>query len=283
MQTVIIMKGLPASGKSTFAKNLIQKEPGKYKRINKDDLREMLDSAQFSDKNEKFILNLRDHLIVEALESGYSVIVDDTNLAPKHEARIRDLVGDKATVTVHSFDISPEECIKRDAQRARSVGPSVIWQMYYQFLYKAPETPQKRPDFPFAIVCDIDGTLAHMKDRGPFDWKRVGEDEVDESVAIVLSSLAHMGHIVLLSGRDSVCRKETEEWLKAHNVAYDHLIMRAEGDNRADEIIKKEIFDKQVYPHWDVLFVIDDRPKVCRMWRSLGLKVFQVGDPHREF
>ncbi len=89
MKKVIILKGLPASGKSTWAKQRLAAEPGAYKRINKDELRAMLDDSHWSKGNERFVLRLRDHLIVAALEDGKHVIVDDTNLHPKHEQQIR--------------------------------------------------------------------------------------------------------------------------------------------------------------------------------------------------
>ena len=91
MIKVFLIKGLPASGKSTWAKKLITENPNSYKRINKDDLRAMLDDSKHSNDSEKFILQVRDSLILMAIEKGKHVIVDDTNLAPKHEARIRDL------------------------------------------------------------------------------------------------------------------------------------------------------------------------------------------------
>ena len=66
MKQVIILRGLPASGKSTYAKSLVKANPNNYKRINRDDMREMLDGYHFSKSNEKFVKKLRDWLIVEA-------------------------------------------------------------------------------------------------------------------------------------------------------------------------------------------------------------------------
>ena len=37
MKKVILLKGLPASGKSTWAKELIDKNPNAYKRVNHPD------------------------------------------------------------------------------------------------------------------------------------------------------------------------------------------------------------------------------------------------------
>src|SRR3990167_7392203 len=95
---VIILRGLPASGKSTWAKEQLEKFPGKYKVINKDLLRLMLDNSKHSNEREKFVLKFRDAIMLQSLADGYSVIIDDTNFAPKHEARIRQLVKDKAEV-----------------------------------------------------------------------------------------------------------------------------------------------------------------------------------------
>jgi hypothetical protein len=59
--------------------------------------------------------------------------------------------------------------------------------------------------------------------------------------------------------------------------------MRAAEDQRPDEIIKSELYDQHIRDRFNILGVIDDRPKVCRMWRGLGLPVFQVGNPDYEF
>jgi hypothetical protein len=53
--------------------------------------------------------------------------------------------------------------------------------------------------------------------------------------------------------------------------------MRTTGDGRSDEIVKKEFFDEHIMGKFNVFVVIDDRNRVCRMWRSLGLPLFNVG------
>ena len=81
MRKVTILRGLPASGKSTWAKEKVGKSNCAIKRINKDNLRAMLDSSKYSKGNESYILQLRDHILLTALDLGKSVIVDDTNFA----------------------------------------------------------------------------------------------------------------------------------------------------------------------------------------------------------
>lgn len=134
------------------------------------------------------------------------------------------------------------------------------------------------------VICDLDGTLAIMEKRGPFDWHRVGEDKLNQAVFDVISGLRNdLGYLVfVLSGRDAVCKKETISWLDKNLVCYDKLLMRDADDNRKDVVVKRELFD-QIKDKYDIRMVIDDRPSVCRMWRELGLFVLQVGDPHKEF
>ena len=59
--------------------------------------------------------------------------------------------------------------------------------------------------------------------------------------------------------------------------------MRKPRDGRGEDVVKAEIFDNQIASKYNVLGVIDDRPKVLRMWRAKGLTTFAVGDTDREF
>ena len=133
-------------------------------------------------------------------------------------------------------------------------------------------------DLPDAIICDIDGTLAHMKDRGPFDWARVGEDVLDDNIAHILYLYQYetSAEIILMSGRDEICRDITEEWLDHNSVDYSTLHMRPKHDNRKDSIVKRELYEQYIKGKYNVLFVLDDRQQVVDMWRDLGLKCLQV-------
>lgn len=59
--------------------------------------------------------------------------------------------------------------------------------------------------------------------------------------------------------------------------------MRTNNDNRSDEIVKRELYEKNIKNKYNVRFVVDDRPKVVRMWRSLSLFVFDVNQRNCEF
>lgn len=306
MSKVLILKGLPASGKSTFAKKLvsgdIQAMGNNWKRVNKDDLRAMIDNSHWSKQNERLVLAIRDLIIVEALSAGANVVVDDTNLDPRHETAIRELVASfKPTIEIKTFyDVTVEQCLERNIKRANPVREHVIWDMYNRYLRKADEVvvndssvkytpPAGKPK---AILVDVDGTLAHMTAEGrlrfgrqaPFMWGNVMEDAVDEVVANLVRNYYERdvmddnpAQVIIMSGRDSVCRDLTEDWLKANKIPYDQIFMRKKGDSRKDNIVKRELFDEHIRDFYQVEYVLDDRDQVVEMWRNeLGLKVLQV-------
>lgn len=296
MLTITILKGLPASGKSTWAKEKIAKSPGTHKRVNKDDLRAMLDSSHWSKGNEKFVLDLRDEIIRRSLYLGKHVIVDDTNLHPKHEINIRKLADDfegNVQVKIMEFSVPLQTCIDRDMKRANSVGEKVIRKMYNQFL--APELEKVElveydNNLPDCIIIDIDGTIAEKGDRSPFDWKKVGLDKPKLEVLNVIRNYFHSLNNgkygknevqpFIFSGRDSVCKPETINWLnEIAEIDMDYEIhMRAENDMRKDTIVKKELYEEFVKGKYNVLSVFDDRNCVVEMWRSIGLTCLQVAD-----
>jgi hypothetical protein len=86
--------------------------------------------------------------------------------------------------------------------------------------------------------------------------------------------------VVLVSGRGVKAshRQATQRWLTWNAIEYDVLLMRRAGDQRPDHVVKTEIYERQIEPNYEVLFVLDDRREVVVAWRSLGLTVFQVDD-----
>ncbi len=296
MKRIILLRGLPASGKSTYAKQLVKDNPGVYKRINRDDLREMMDAYHFTRSNEKFIKKTRDWLIVEALKEGRHVIVDDTNLSQKNINRISQLAedykkqtGEQVTVEVKEFTIALEEALKRDANRKKPVGSRHIKRMHRTFYgdgkWSETDNAERGPIYKKqdetltkAIICDLDGTLALLDGRNPFDASRCEEDKLNTPIYNILTTYHGLGiHIILLSGRMDTHIEETKRWLKKHGVPYERLIMRQAKDQRKDAIIKKEIFDREILEEYYIQFVLDDRDQVVNMWRlELGLPCLQV-------
>ena len=272
-----MLKGLPASGKSTFAYELVAQG---YKRVNKDDMRAMLDFSHWSKENEKHIIKWRDHCVCYFLREGFNVVVDDTNLDPKHEIVLRqwaDLCN--AEFEVKFFEVPLGECIDRDSKRGdKSVGAEVINRMYEKYLYKK---VSYNPDLPDCYISDIDSTLAIKGDRSPYEFSKVGLDSVNEPMANVWGVLntQNKSQMFIFSGREDSCREETHNWLIDNNIAFEGLFMRKEGDKRSDSIIKRELYEAHIMGKYNVLGIFDDRQSVCRLWYSLGLPLFRVGNP----
>lgn len=290
--TLTITKGLPASGKTTWAKEQVLKSNLKTKRVNKDDLRAMIDSNQWTKANEKHIMAVRDLIVKHYLSNGFSVIVDDTNLSPTHEPHLEAIAAEFGTeFKVESFlDVSLATCILRNAKRENPVPEVAIKSMYNTFIRKKGQVAQYTPppyneDLPTCIIVDIDGTLAHMNGRSPYDYSKVYTDIVDHNVLEVVkryyersADLTPNTYVIIVSGRDDGCRVETERWLEDNQIPYDELHMRKHDDNRDDRIVKKEIYEEWIKPRFNVRFVLDDRDRVVKMWREEGLKVLQVAE-----
>lgn len=130
-----------------------------------------------------------------------------------------------------------------------------------------------------AIIVDIDGTIAKMVDRGPFEWSKVGSDQPIEPIINLVHLLSDFYPILFLSGRDEICRPQTEKWLEQNTYikSYSKLFMRPQGNNEKDSIIKRRIYDTKIKNVYDVNYVLDDRDQVVKMWREeLGLTCLQV-------
>lgn len=128
---------------------------------------------------------------------------------------------------------------------------------------------------PTAIMVDIDGTLAHMQDRSPYDYSKVMSDTLDDVIADITRKYKT---VVVMSGRPESCREDTENWLRKHAVRFDKLFMRTTGDNRKDSIVKLELYKEHVEPNYNISFILDDRNQVVKMWREQGLKCLQVAE-----
>lgn len=276
----IILRGLPGCGKTTWCKEQLEQYPGRYKHISKDNLREMLDAGKWSKHNEQFILKARNALILLALQEGYHVLVDDTNLHHKHEQAIRELVKGLATVEIKDFtDVPLETCLERDRHRPNYVGEQTIRRMYRDFLQPKPVPPAYDPALPNALICDLDGTLALMNGRNVYDAAKCEEDSVNAPIAAILLAFHEkQTTILLVSGRGEQHRPHTQRWLAQWHIPYHALYMRAEGDSRKDTIIKQEIYESRIQGRYNVTCVIDDRVNIVRLWRSLGLTCLQVAE-----
>lgn len=316
-QKMIITRGLPASGKSSWAQDFIKNNPD-YIRVERDLLRDQLFNNRFyskpddwdmTDEEFKAYLNMRENtvtkvetaMVTTALAAGKSVIISDTNLKAQYVRAWAKLAASKGVeVEVKEFNVPLEVLISRDFSRQfkigeHAVGESVIRKMWNDSTHKGKIRPvdlskelsgslsiepYTNPyNLPEVIIVDIDGTLAKMANRSPYEWHRVGEDEPVEAVIAAVKAAHQAGSgIIVMSGRDASCKYVTVGWLKkalGPDIPF-KLFMRAEGDNRKDDLVKYELFNQNVRDEYHVRYVLDDRDQVVAMWRKLGLACFQV-------
>jgi len=291
MKEIILLIGLPGSGKDTWSLEQIRKYPGKYKRITKDMLREMMDDSRFSNDNEKMTLEVRDEIVKKSLSRGYSVIISDTNfpVGGKHFKRmceIAKLVGN-VRVWEKYFDVDIKECKRRNLLRSRIVPEEVIDRMFEKYIKGRSFTLgdeyfpkyEKIPynfDLPDCVIFDIDGTLAHMNDRSPYEWSKVGEDKSDVYLSIISKYLKTDTNLFIFTGRDGSCLNETKNWLDLANIGYDKIFIRPAGNMEKDSLIKERMYNENIKGKYNVLSIFDDRNQVVEMWRLLGLTCCQV-------
>ncbi|WP_327034191.1 AAA family ATPase [Micromonospora ureilytica] len=295
MTRLIATRGLPASGKTTFARTL---QPS-VSRVNRDDLRRMLHGERlFTQWAEAQVTAVQQAQVEALLRARADVCVDDTNLRSRTLRGWADLAARHgADFEVHDFtDVPLDECLRRDAARpaADQVGADAIRRLHERYLQgrtlplPVPQARTGRPavvhppstEPPEIVLVDIDGTVALAVSRSPYDMTRVGQDQPNTAVIAAVRAMHAAGYgVVFCSGRDASARAATEAWLARHvRVPYLGLHLRAVGDSRKDSIVKREIYDREIRDRYRVAGVFDDRVQVVQMWRSLGLTVFQVAD-----
>ena len=290
MSKLILMRGLPASGKSTIAQGRLLAD-GNAIRINKDLLRKMLHFNKFSGINEKNTRGASRTLARTFLRQKMNVIIDDTNLNPGVMESWKALANEEgATVEIIDMtDIPVEECVMRDIGRNDSVGGVVIKNMALQYGIKVPDKDS-------VVLVDIDGTIADTSHRlhfvkkpegAPDDWKKdwngffsqMENDPVREDVRKIIIQLYNEGKtIIFMSGRPEQYRDITLNWLSSNFLTFAYtVIMRPRGDKRPDIETKRDLLNKY-FPDKSVIhMVLDDRPSVIRVWKDMGLTVLDCG------
>ncbi len=275
--TLFCVKGLPGSGKSTWALDFINANGEQaIVRVEKDLIRTAY-FPEYKQKNEREVVRIRDEQIIKNLKAGRSVISSDTNLNPVHLKRLEQ-IAKEFNVKFEIVDLTAVpywECIRRDAKRDKPVGEKVISQMYFKWI--KPELPKQPQDKPKAIICDLDGTVAWLNGRNAVTEQHLCEqDLVNPAIQHIIRSSGL--RCFFTSGRSAKYREETMRWLNKHKLleTNDKLLMRPDGDTRADSIVKKELYDNYIKGWYNILFVLDDRSSVVQLWRSLGLTCLQV-------
>lgn len=126
---LILLVGIPGSGKTTYAKNY----PEEAIHLSSDSIRAELYGDESIQGNPVEIFSLMRKRAVDALNDGHSVIYDATNITRKDRASIIDACPKFVKIEAHIIWAPIEECIKRDSARDRTVGKEVIDRMLKRF------------------------------------------------------------------------------------------------------------------------------------------------------
>lgn len=285
MRKTKILVGVPGSGKSTVARQFVDKG---YVQLERDLIRMELYGVWYGGGiDEKKVTAVQVERARRALLAGKSIVISDTCINPETRNKwihFCSSMGSEVDVIHVGQNLLLDDLIQRNRnreQQSKVVDDKVVTRFYTEYREQFPlqavqygETSMMNK----AFVFDIDGTIANMEGvRGPFDWKKVGKDAPYTDVIEMAWTLYDMGfHIIIVSGRDAVCRPETEQWLNDHNVPFNRLYMRPEGSQVRDSIIKHDIYHRDIAPHYQVKGVFDDRNQVVAMWRAMGLRCYQV-------
>mgnify|MGYP001682789900 CR=1 FL=1 len=280
----VILKGIPASGKTTYVMDNLQG----YIHINKDKLRE-----EYPHLSEKEISRKQKELIQAAAKKGLYVVVDNTHINPQSLSKVVEVcrkAGYEDIKIIDMFDKLVKEvglkeafatCLERNNAREKRVPVSVLYSMAYQDWYDVAELAW----YPVMIV-DLDWTLLNSDERhqvcrkedGKLDYSKYFTDEMlslDKPVkqlVDIINNLKHIYKVVIVSGRSNICEDKTLGMLP---VDYDAVFMRNHFDHRDDSVVKKEILDLiEPFISTENTIVFDDRKRVIDMWRKNWLYVF---------
>lgn len=294
MPKMTILRGVSGCGKSTWAReqnaSVVSRDDIRLTQFGSDNQDYYTVDKRVLFERESLVTVIQDAMIVGLLKAGHDVIVDNTNTEWKFVKALAKIgYRHGADVEVKTFDVPLHTAQQRAAMR-KSLGgrdvPSDIIRQQHDRLQGTknfvldevkPVVPYTgTPGKPKAFMYDLDGTVYHMNDkRGPYALN-VDVDDPDPVVQEIVRTLALDLVPIAMSGRKAATRKVTEECLFRDDVPFDHLFMRADEDNRADNLVKADLFDENVRDFYDVQFVLDDRDQVVEMWRRMGLKCLQV-------
>lgn len=295
MNTMTLTRGFPGSGKTTWAVEHCRKTDAAN--INRDDIRRTLGIGQIGDNSqENSVTEVQAAMVDAAINNSSDIVLSDTNLRPKNFRRFITTALDAGyDVQFKDFIVDLDEVLRRNSNREEDkvVPEDVIRTMWKKFPYSqwkdvdevmaAGNTAEFDPidnddTLPHCVLVDVDGTLAHHNDeRSPYDWSKVSNDTVDNSVRHAVKDIHAAGvRVVIMSGRDAVCHDDTVAWLKDHDIPFDEIHMRVQNDNRADYIVKDELVRTHIEGKFHIRYCLDDRQQVVDHYRKIGLKVFQV-------
>ena len=300
IRKIILTRGIPGSGKSTWARAWVAESPETRIRINYDDLRNMMGPYWVPSREP-----MLDHIIWPAINAAayndlsYDIVIDNMNLNPKVWKKFEDWIetfNKSSFVTEHNvqyvlefkdFFIPVEECIKRDAMRPHPIGEKTIkdiWRKYRHFIQTTSVEQHVNnlakidPEKPYCVVVDMDSTLCFNTTKRPWYGEGSTEQMINDienyGVCETVWALMQEYPIIVATGRDESQAEVTKKWLYEHRLEPKEYYFRNKYDYRKGVEIKKEQITK-IMEKYNILVIFEDCEPIVQMYRDMGLTVLQ--------
>lgn len=303
MQTrkIIIARGIPGSGKSTWARAWVGESPETRIRINNDDIRNML-GDYWVPSREDLVSFIKHKSAVAAMGHGYDIVVDNMNLNPKEINFWETIVNShnkdtervdlgftkyKYEIEFKDFFIPVEECIKRDAMRPNPIGEKTIreiWKKYRHFIQTTAVEKyvnnMRAFDLskPNCVVIDMDSTMCFNMSKRPWYGKGSTEMMLDDVPNVNMVKLLQIIHkycpVIVCTGRDTSQKEVTKQWLAKYDIFPTKIYMRQANDFRKGVEIKEELIN-QILEEYNIIAIFEDSEPIVQKLRDMGLTVLQ--------
>jgi predicted kinase len=299
IKKLILTRGIPGSGKSTWAKAWVAEDPEHRIRLNWDDMRNMMGPYWVPSREP-----INKHMLWAGLNMAayctrpYDIVIDNMNLNPKdwkqyeewittyNQSMNSDETNTQYVIEFKDFFIALDECIRRDAMRPNPIGEKTIkdiWRRYKHFIQTTevenvvnnlrPSTG-KVP----CIVVDMDSTMCFNTNKRPWYGEGAAEgmikDVPNPGVVAVVKELQRKFPIVVVTGRDMTQATVTKQWLANQGIAPTDFYFRTAGDYRKGVEVKNELIN-QVLNKYDIVAIFEDCEPIVKMFREMGLTVLQ--------
>lgn len=299
IKKIILVRGIPGSGKSTWAKAWVAEDPEHRIRLNWDDMRNMLGPYWVPSREPINVMMLWAGVKNAAYcTKPYDIVIDNMNLNPVAIEEFTEWIetynasshaiqtNTQYVLEFKDFFTPIEECIHRDSLRPHPVGEKTIrsiWRRYKHFIQTtAVETlvNKLRPftNKPKCIVIDMDSTMCFNTTKRPWYGEGAAEGMINDipntGVVMLIKELQKSFPIIVVTGRDTSQAAVTKQWLANQGIAPTQYYFRTEGDFRKGTEVKRENI-LQVLETYDIVSIFEDCEPIVEMFREMGLTVLQ--------
>lgn len=163
---IIFCVGMPASGKSTFAKKWVAEHPEDRYRFNNDDILKSMTGGHYSKQAYLAIRDMQSGLLKYAIQHGVGVVLDNTHMNPfvldSMFKLVTDLVnehmketGVQYKVTIADFTDVPIEVCKERNRLRESPMPETEYDKFYSDITSIKELIRSYKDAELATIYNM--------------------------------------------------------------------------------------------------------------------------------